>query len=73
MPTRMTVAQIRMSTIAEIGKSGPCLLDGTSGSRSPIAVVFRGGPPPREEDACVFWYVLPLVKFVRHSKMLLTA
>src|SRR5580704_1085795 len=53
MPTRMTVAQIRMSTIAEIGKSGPCVLDGTSGARSPIAVVFRGGQPAREEDACV--------------------
>jgi len=51
MPTRMIAAKMRNAP--EIGESGPCLVGGTDGSSIPAPVIFRGGPPPRDEDACV--------------------
>jgi len=53
MPTKMITAKMRMNIVAEIGRSGPCLFGGTVGSSRPTTVIFRGGPPPREEDVCV--------------------
>jgi hypothetical protein len=49
----MTHANIRTNSEAGIGSSGPgCLLGGTGGSSSPTPVIFRGGPPPREDEGC---------------------
>jgi hypothetical protein len=53
IPSRIIAAKMRMSIAAEIGKSGRCLLGGTAESSRPTPVVFRGGPPLREEDVCV--------------------
>ena len=51
-PTRIITAKMRLSRDAGIGVSGPgCLLGGTGGSSTPTPVIFRGGMPPREEEA----------------------
>src|SRR6267154_1040219 len=49
---RMIAAKIRIKSDPAIGRRGFCLFGGTGGSSIPTAVVFRGGPPAREEDAC---------------------
>ena len=52
MPMRMITAMARLSQEAGMGVSGPgCLFGGTGGSSTPTPVIFRGGRPPREEDA----------------------
>ena len=53
IPIRMIAAKMRINNDAEMGRREPgCLLDGTGGSSTPAPVIFRGGPPVREEDAC---------------------
>jgi hypothetical protein len=49
----MIAAKMRMNNGLEIGRMGPCLFGGTDGSSIPTPVIFRGGLPPCDEDACV--------------------